>query len=146
MNLRLGMVGQCVAFLLALALVVNGLAREAQADGGSCDRTVTRTWMFPPGAYQYSDSGCAGLCPPTEPPLDVCDDHYIITVGATDHYCYCASNPSAACVKVVNKVHGESGGFWSTAPSCLDLDCTGSCDPLWTPPHGYPQTLTCPCI
>jgi hypothetical protein len=122
---------------IAVALAVIGFARHALASDASCERTVTRTWNSGTGGWVYSDSGCVQVdCSPSNPCKEFTDGQGGRTCGCTD-----APNITRPCVKRV--VYDQSGT--PVGAGCINGTCSNPCDPVWTPIHGDPQTLTCPC-
>lgn len=125
------------AWLLAAMIGVGGLARHAFASDANCERTVTRTWDPVAGGWVYWDSGCVQTqCGPDNPCKEFTD-------GQNGKTCGCQEMPhiTRPCVKRV-----VYSGTVPVAASCYPgAGCASSCDPIWTPLHGSPQALNCPC-
>lgn len=125
-----------IAWVFAVLVGLAGVARHAFANDANCERTVTRTWDPVAGNWVYWDSGCVQTnCAPGNP----CKQH---ASGPNAVVCGCTDSPqiSRPCVKRV-----VYPGPTPTGAACINGNCSNPCDTIWTPIHGSPQALTCPC-
>ena len=131
---------QFLAILAAIVVMVGGIARQAFATTSQCQRIVTRTWDPVKGDWVYADGGC----PQTTCDAGSGDTCYSGTIiGTNNWYCACALSAGNPCVATVH--YGKAG---PDGAFCDPEDCPSPqwCEPIWTPIHGDPQTLTCPCV
>lgn len=129
-----------IALAAAVALCVVGIAREAFASSANCKRHVTRTWDEGTGDWVYVDGGCPQvLC--TGNPSGQCS--IWTTPGTNEYQCICPDGTQPPCVPTVHYGVGGPDSAYCLDETCLDPNW---CPATWTPVHGEPQVLTCPCV
>lgn len=130
-----------IAAVAALALAAFGTTQVAFASTAGCQRIVTRTWDPVAGTWRYTDGGCpVTTC--DQGPNDTCYSYFII--GSWWMSCACALSPQTGCMV---EVHNPSF-LGADGADCVPEQCPLPmwCPQMWTPIHGDPQTLTCPCV
>lgn len=128
------------AVALSVGILGGGLTRVAFASTATCQRIVTRSWDPLLGQWVYTDGGC----PSTTCDGGATDTCYASSVLGTNVWsCSCLESAGNACVA---GVHWGPGG--PDIAYCDNELCPPPnwCPQLWTPIHGQPQTLTCPCV